>query len=105
TPSGIPLRCDFGGVTMMLIPRERIVQRGRRRLSMEPLCLENHHLVKTLKVNQVHQRQKGSSGPEKIVMSLYKIPAIIFPVDDIEEITSRWEDNLHQEYNDLGKSA
>ncbi|GJV49165.1 hypothetical protein Tco_1439377 [Tanacetum coccineum] len=27
---------------------------------------------------------KGSSGPEKIVMSLHKFPAVIFPNDDIE---------------------
>ncbi|GKC75530.1 hypothetical protein Tco_1126304 [Tanacetum coccineum] len=42
---------------MMLILRERIVQRGRRQLSMEPRCLENHHLVKSMKANQVHLRQ------------------------------------------------
>ncbi|GJR08488.1 hypothetical protein Tco_0791140 [Tanacetum coccineum] len=34
--------------------------------------------------------KKGSSGPEKIVLSLYKFPAIIFNDDDIEERTSRW---------------
>ncbi|GKG33044.1 hypothetical protein Tco_0430554, partial [Tanacetum coccineum] len=33
--------------------------------------------------------KKGNSGPEKIVLSLYKFPAIIFNDDDIEEITSR----------------
>ncbi|GJZ19741.1 hypothetical protein Tco_0556331 [Tanacetum coccineum] len=33
---------------------------------------------------------KGSSGPEKIVMSLPKFPAVIFSDDDIEETTSRW---------------
>ncbi|GJV74200.1 hypothetical protein Tco_1494195 [Tanacetum coccineum] len=38
-------------------PGGRIVQRGRRRLSMEPMCLENRYLVKTMKVNQVHQHQ------------------------------------------------
>ncbi|GKB11376.1 hypothetical protein Tco_0845299 [Tanacetum coccineum] len=32
---------------------------------------------------------KGSSGPEKIVLSLYKFPAIIFNDVDIEERTSR----------------
>ncbi|GJY58360.1 hypothetical protein Tco_0458252 [Tanacetum coccineum] len=35
--------------------------------------------------------KKGSSGPEKIVMSLHKFPAVIFPDDDIEERTSRWK--------------
>ncbi|GKB27745.1 hypothetical protein Tco_0867146 [Tanacetum coccineum] len=34
--------------------------------------------------------KKGSSGPEKIVFSLHKFPAIIFNDDDIEEQTSRW---------------
>ncbi|GKC24286.1 retrovirus-related pol polyprotein from transposon TNT 1-94, partial [Tanacetum coccineum] len=33
--------------------------------------------------------KKGSSGPEKIVLSLYKFPTIIFNDDDIEERTSR----------------
>ncbi|GJX57319.1 hypothetical protein Tco_0287216 [Tanacetum coccineum] len=34
--------------------------------------------------------KKGSSGPEKIVLSLHEFPAIIFNDDDIEEQTSRW---------------
>ncbi|GJU76244.1 hypothetical protein Tco_1273314 [Tanacetum coccineum] len=34
--------------------------------------------------------KKGNSGPEKIVLSLHKFPAIIFNDDDIEERTSRW---------------
>ncbi|GJV30769.1 hypothetical protein Tco_1391169 [Tanacetum coccineum] len=33
--------------------------------------------------------KKGSSAPEKIVMSLHKFPAVFFPDDDIEERTSR----------------
>ncbi|GKA25046.1 hypothetical protein Tco_0711079 [Tanacetum coccineum] len=33
---------------------------------------------------------KGNSGPEKIVLSLYKFPTIIFNDDDIEERTSGW---------------
>ncbi|GJV70124.1 retrovirus-related pol polyprotein from transposon TNT 1-94 [Tanacetum coccineum] len=35
--------------------------------------------------------KKGNSGPEKIVLSLHKFPAIIFNDVDIEERTSRWE--------------
>ncbi|GJR04463.1 hypothetical protein Tco_0527447 [Tanacetum coccineum] len=35
--------------------------------------------------------KKGNSEPEKIMMSLHKLPAIIFPDDDIEERTSRWK--------------
>ncbi|GJR42008.1 hypothetical protein Tco_1310111 [Tanacetum coccineum] len=34
--------------------------------------------------------KKGNSGPEKIVLSLHKFPAIIFNDDDIKERTSRW---------------
>ncbi|GJW08245.1 hypothetical protein Tco_1570668 [Tanacetum coccineum] len=36
--------------------------------------------------------KKGSSGPEKIVFSLHKFPAIIFNDVDIEEWTSRWKE-------------
>ncbi|GKB96977.1 hypothetical protein Tco_0983114 [Tanacetum coccineum] len=36
--------------------------------------------------------KKGSSGFEKIVLSLYKFPAVIFNDDDIEERTSRWKE-------------
>ncbi|GKC80306.1 hypothetical protein Tco_1131080 [Tanacetum coccineum] len=34
--------------------------------------------------------KKGNSGPQKIVLSLHKFPAIIFNDDDIKERTSRW---------------
>ncbi|GKC01788.1 hypothetical protein Tco_0987924 [Tanacetum coccineum] len=34
--------------------------------------------------------KKGNSGPEKIVLSLHKFPAIIFNDIDIKERTSRW---------------
>nr|GEU47435.1 retrovirus-related Pol polyprotein from transposon TNT 1-94 [Tanacetum cinerariifolium] len=34
--------------------------------------------------------KKGNSGPEKIVLSLHKFPAVVFNDDDIEERTSRW---------------
>ncbi|GKE41669.1 hypothetical protein Tco_1468953, partial [Tanacetum coccineum] len=41
-------------------------------------------------VNQVLlYLKKGNSGPDKIVLSLHKFPAVIFPDDDIEERTSR----------------
>ncbi|GJY08851.1 hypothetical protein Tco_0377036 [Tanacetum coccineum] len=39
--------------------------------------------------------KKGNSRPEKIVLSLHKFPIVIFPDDDIEERTSRW--NPHAE--------
>ncbi|GJY18822.1 hypothetical protein Tco_0390313 [Tanacetum coccineum] len=62
-------------------PGGRIVQKGRRCLSMEPTFLENLHLV---------YLKKGNSRPEKIVLSLNKFPAVIFPDDDIKERTSIW---------------
>ncbi|GJT86175.1 hypothetical protein Tco_1067892 [Tanacetum coccineum] len=45
--------------------------------------------------------KKGSSGPEKIVLSLHKFPAIIFNDDDIEEQTSRWPDYKNLNKNDI----
>ncbi|GJY19578.1 hypothetical protein Tco_0391069 [Tanacetum coccineum] len=45
--------------------------------------------------------KKGSSGPEKIVLSLHKFPAIIFNDDDIEERTSRWPDYKNLNKNDI----
>ncbi|GJW10882.1 retrovirus-related pol polyprotein from transposon TNT 1-94 [Tanacetum coccineum] len=108
-------------------PEGRIVQRGRRHLSMEPMFLENLHLVKSMKVNHVRQHQltpvvqsyqrdpkapalslvnhyllylkKGNSGPEMIVLSLHKFPAIIFPGDDIELRTSRWVNKCVKKFN------
>ncbi|GKA29044.1 hypothetical protein Tco_0715289 [Tanacetum coccineum] len=43
--------------------------------------------------------KKGSSGPEKIVLSLYKFPAIIFNDDDIKERTSRWVNKCVKKFN------
>ncbi|GKB46258.1 hypothetical protein Tco_0897011 [Tanacetum coccineum] len=43
--------------------------------------------------------KKGSSGPEKIVLSLHKFPAIIFNDDDIEERTSRWVNKCVKRFN------
>ncbi|GKC37612.1 hypothetical protein Tco_1049996 [Tanacetum coccineum] len=42
---------------------------------------------------------KGNSGPEKIVLSLYKFPAIIFNDVDIEEQTSRWVNKCVKKFN------
>ncbi|GKA88569.1 hypothetical protein Tco_0810333 [Tanacetum coccineum] len=42
---------------------------------------------------------KGNSGPEKIVLSLHKFPAIIFNNDDIEERTSRWVNKCVKKFN------
>ncbi|GJT83633.1 retrovirus-related pol polyprotein from transposon TNT 1-94 [Tanacetum coccineum] len=43
--------------------------------------------------------KKGSSGSEKIVLSLYKFPAVIFNDDDIEERTSRWVNKCVNKFN------
>ncbi|GJY02404.1 hypothetical protein Tco_0360556 [Tanacetum coccineum] len=43
--------------------------------------------------------KKGNSGPEKIVLSLHKFPAIIFNDDDIEERTSRWVNKCVKIFN------
>ncbi|GJV50130.1 hypothetical protein Tco_1440342, partial [Tanacetum coccineum] len=43
--------------------------------------------------------KKGNSGPEKIVLSLHKFPAIVFNDDDIEERTSRWVNKCIKKFN------
>ncbi|GKF01168.1 hypothetical protein Tco_0028091, partial [Tanacetum coccineum] len=43
--------------------------------------------------------KKGNFGPEKIVLSLHKFPAIIFNDDDIEEQTSRWVNKCVRKFN------
>nr|GEZ09533.1 putative reverse transcriptase domain-containing protein [Tanacetum cinerariifolium] len=43
--------------------------------------------------------KKKNSRPEKIVMSLYKFSAVIFPDDHIEERTSRWVDKCVKKFN------
>ncbi|GJW42544.1 integrase, catalytic region, zinc finger, CCHC-type containing protein [Tanacetum coccineum] len=43
--------------------------------------------------------KKGNYRPEKIVLSLYKFPAIIFNDDDIEERTSRWVNKCVKKFN------
>ncbi|GKD93765.1 hypothetical protein Tco_1373602, partial [Tanacetum coccineum] len=43
--------------------------------------------------------KKGSPGPEKIVLSLYKFPAVIFNDDDIEERTFRWVNKCVKKFN------
>ncbi|GJZ98211.1 hypothetical protein Tco_0670664 [Tanacetum coccineum] len=43
--------------------------------------------------------KKGNSGPEKINLSLYKFPTIVFNDDDIEERTSRWVNKCIKKFN------
>nr|GEY98644.1 hypothetical protein [Tanacetum cinerariifolium] len=51
-------------------------------------------------INQDHlYLKKGSSGPEKIVLSLHKFPAVVFNDDDIEEQTSIWVNKYVKKFN------
>nr|GFC14150.1 hypothetical protein [Tanacetum cinerariifolium] len=43
--------------------------------------------------------KKGNSGPEKIMLSFYKFPAVVFIDDDIEECTSRWVNKCVKKFN------
>ncbi|GKE72868.1 hypothetical protein Tco_1534909 [Tanacetum coccineum] len=43
--------------------------------------------------------KKGNLGPEKIILSLHKFPAIVFNDDDIEERTSRWVNKCIKKFN------
>nr|GEX28040.1 hypothetical protein [Tanacetum cinerariifolium] len=61
-----------------LTPVVQIYQRDPKALA---LSLVNQDLL---------YLKKGSSGPEKIMMSLHKFPAVIDPDDDIKERTLRW---------------
>ncbi|GKC95963.1 hypothetical protein Tco_1161405 [Tanacetum coccineum] len=45
------------------------------------------------------RKMAGNSRPEKIVLSLYKFPAVIFNDDDIEERTSIWVNRYVQKFN------
>ncbi|GJR27874.1 hypothetical protein Tco_1104106 [Tanacetum coccineum] len=43
--------------------------------------------------------KKGNSRLKKIMLSLHKFPAVIFPNDEIEERTSRWVDKCVKKFN------
>ncbi|GJS56117.1 hypothetical protein Tco_0629479 [Tanacetum coccineum] len=67
-----------------------LVQSCQRDPEAPPLSLINQDLL---------YLKKGSLGPEKIVLSLHKFPAIIFNDDDIEERTSRWVNKCVKKFN------
>ncbi|GJS10791.1 retrovirus-related pol polyprotein from transposon TNT 1-94 [Tanacetum coccineum] len=67
-----------------------LVQSCQRDPEAPPLSLINQDIL---------YLKKGSSGPKKIVLSLYKFPAIIFNDDDIEERTSRWVNKCVKKFN------
>ncbi|GJY05934.1 hypothetical protein Tco_0371874 [Tanacetum coccineum] len=55
--------------------------------------------MKNFLKSEITFMKKGSFGPEKIVWSLHKFPAIIFNDDDIEERTSRWVNKCVKKFN------
>ncbi|GJX34795.1 hypothetical protein Tco_0246352 [Tanacetum coccineum] len=69
-----------------------LVQSCQRDPEAPPLSLINQDLL---------YLKKGSSGPEKIVLSLHKFPVIIFNDDDIEEQTSRWSSVIWERVHDF----
>ncbi|GJZ61871.1 hypothetical protein Tco_0618008 [Tanacetum coccineum] len=63
-------------------------------------CQKDHEAPALSLINQdLLYLKKGNSGPEKIVLSLHKFPAIIFNDDDIEERTSRWVNKGVKKFN------
>ncbi|GJS72005.1 hypothetical protein Tco_0704846 [Tanacetum coccineum] len=73
---------------------------------MEPFYTRNSKLLNrqvncemSVVVEYCQSRRKGNSGPEKLVMSLHKFPAVIIPNDDIVERTSRWVDKCVKKFN------
>ncbi|GKA13816.1 hypothetical protein Tco_0693462 [Tanacetum coccineum] len=67
-----------------------VVQSCQRYPKSPALSLVNQYLL---------YLKKGNSRPEKIVFSLHKFHAVIFPDDDIEERTSRWVDKCVKKFN------
>ncbi|GJW77666.1 hypothetical protein Tco_0139348 [Tanacetum coccineum] len=87
-----------------------IVWESRKEILVSPF-LENPTLVvqscqrdsKAPALSLVNQDllylKKGNSGPEKIMLSLHKFRAVIFPGDDIKERISRWVDKSVKKFN------
>ncbi|GJX21213.1 hypothetical protein Tco_0223890 [Tanacetum coccineum] len=80
------------GILVSLHPQKTtpLVQSCQRDPEAPALSLINQDLL---------YLRKGSSGPEKIVLSLHKFLAIIFKDDDIEERTSRWVNKCVKKFN------
>nr|GEW08585.1 hypothetical protein [Tanacetum cinerariifolium] len=52
-------------------------------------------------LQELVEEMSQTVGPEKIVLSLHKFPAVIFPDDDIEERTSIWIDKVVPNVEDV----
>ncbi|GKB99435.1 hypothetical protein Tco_0985572 [Tanacetum coccineum] len=85
-PARIVLSCSLR--ITKITPLVQVVQ--REYLEAPALSLINQDLL---------YLKKGNSGPEKIVLSLHKFPAIVFNDDDIEERTSRWVNKCIKKFN------
>ncbi|GJS62026.1 integrase, catalytic region, zinc finger, CCHC-type containing protein [Tanacetum coccineum] len=77
-------------------------QRGRRRLSMELLCLENHLLVKTLKVNKVHQCQIVARRENGSIVSITESDYKNLNKNDIEDMYLLIVNDKIDEYVETG---
>ncbi|GJR79092.1 hypothetical protein Tco_0149877 [Tanacetum coccineum] len=79
--------------------RQRCTSRDEHQYHIDRL----KNFLKTPALSLVNQDllylKKGSSGPEKIVLSLHKFLAIIFNDVDIEERTSRWVNKCVNKFN------
>ncbi|GKF11467.1 hypothetical protein Tco_0049393 [Tanacetum coccineum] len=63
-------------------------------------CQRDHEAPALSLINQdLLYLKKGNSGPEKIILSLHKFPAIVFNDADIEERTSKWVNKCIKKFN------
>ncbi|GKB57138.1 retrovirus-related pol polyprotein from transposon TNT 1-94, partial [Tanacetum coccineum] len=87
----------------VLIPRSRGRRRSRACRKTTPLVHSYQRDPEAPALSLINQDllylKKGNSGPEKIVLSLHKFPAVIFNDDDIEERTSRWVNKCVRKFN------
>ncbi|GJS76411.1 hypothetical protein Tco_0726292 [Tanacetum coccineum] len=80
--------------------RQRFSPHPQRPTPVIQSCQRDPNALALSLVNQdLLYLKKGSSRPEKIVMSLYKFLAVIFLDDDIEERTSRWVKKYVKKFN------
>nr|GEX10282.1 hypothetical protein [Tanacetum cinerariifolium] len=81
------------GDFIFTISIKAVVQRCQKDSKAPALSLVNQDLL---------YLKKGNLGLEKIMLSLHKLPTVIFLDDDIEERTSRWVDKFIKTYGELG---
>ncbi|GJY25855.1 retrovirus-related pol polyprotein from transposon TNT 1-94 [Tanacetum coccineum] len=85
--------------------RQRCTSRDEHQYHIDQMknFLKSDIVWETLALSLINQDllylKKGSSGTEKIVLSLHKFLTIIFNDDDIEERTSRWVNKCVKKFN------